>query len=137
MEIAELPSEIYGESRVKKWLICSWKHWDHRCYPESWSRGLDGPWHCTLCHPCNKDFDKLLGREPVSRFKFYVEKFQFMLTFARLWEWKLFQEEWQITYAEMLDAKARLPEIEREALGRLLKEAEREALESLRENTRV
>ena len=121
----------------KKWLICSWKHRGYRCYPEVWGRGLDGPWHCTLCHPCNEDFDKLLEREPVSRFKFCVEKLQFMLTFVRAWEWKLFREEWSITYAEMQDAYLRFEEIEREALGRLLKEAEREALERLRENTRV
>ena len=55
----------------------------------------------------------------MSYFKFYVEKLQFMLTFAWAWEWKLFQEEWSITYAEMQDARLRFKEIERDALERI------------------
>ncbi len=52
---------------VKKWLICSWKHEEDRCYPEVWDRGLDGPWHCAKCHPCGKGLIEWL--ESVSRKK--------------------------------------------------------------------
>lgn len=44
-----------------KWLWCSWAHRRHRCYPEVWDRGLDGPWHCAKCHSCwPEGLDKLL-----------------------------------------------------------------------------
>jgi len=49
-----------------KWLWCSWRHRDYRCYPTVW--GLEqakimnipykpGYWHCTKCHPCNEELD--------------------------------------------------------------------------------
>lgn len=45
-----------------KWMWCSWVHRRHRCYPEVWDRGLDGPWHCAECHPCSEVFDVLEAR---------------------------------------------------------------------------
>lgn len=45
-----------------KYLYCSWAHRDYRCYPEVWGRGLDGPWHCTICHPCGEELDRLLKK---------------------------------------------------------------------------
>ena len=42
---------------VWKWLVCRWFHDKHRCFPEVWGRGLDGPWHCGKCHPCNEGLD--------------------------------------------------------------------------------
>ncbi len=62
----------------------------------------------------------------MSYFKFYVEKLQFMLALARSREWKLFREEWSITYAEMQDAHSRFKEIEKEAIERLLRVLEQE-----------
>lgn len=60
----------YGDNRLKritrflyKWLWCSWQcnskkiDGPNRCYPEVWGRGLNGPWHCTKCHPCGEYFD--------------------------------------------------------------------------------
>ena len=44
-----------------KWLWCSWIHYKHRCYPEVWDRGLDGPWHCHKCHECGEGIDIFLG----------------------------------------------------------------------------
>jgi hypothetical protein len=43
----------------RKWLVCSWKHREYKCYPEVWGRGLKGPWHCNKCHPCGEDFKKI------------------------------------------------------------------------------
>ena len=43
-----------------KWLVCWLFHRKHRCYPEVWGRGLDGPWHCEKCHPCSEAIDRLL-----------------------------------------------------------------------------
>lgn len=43
----------------KKWLFCYFFHRRHRCYPEVWGRGLNGPWHCKKCHPCGEIFDRL------------------------------------------------------------------------------
>lgn len=45
---------------LSKWLICSWKHKGHRCYPEVWDRGPDGPWHCDLCYPCGTSLSELI-----------------------------------------------------------------------------
>ena len=38
-----------------KWLVCSWKHWDYRCYPQD----PNGYWHCYKCHPCGEWLDHL------------------------------------------------------------------------------
>ena len=40
-----------------KWLFCRWFHDKHRCFPEVWDRGLDGPWHCCKCHPCSEGLE--------------------------------------------------------------------------------
>ncbi len=45
---------------LKKWLWCRWFHRKHMCFPEVWDRGLDGPWHCMECHPCNEEAFKIL-----------------------------------------------------------------------------
>jgi len=45
-----------------KWMWCRWMHNRARCFPEVWGRGLDGPWHCTKCHPCGEEIDMLLAR---------------------------------------------------------------------------
>jgi len=59
----------YGDNRIKritrflyKWLWCSWLHKRRRCYPEVWDRGLDGPWHCSKCHPCGEGIDIFTGK---------------------------------------------------------------------------
>ena len=58
------------------WLICSWKHRKHRCYPETWGRGLKGPWHCDKCHPCGEIFDHLDDSDWMEKSKgHYVGKF--------------------------------------------------------------
>lgn len=37
---------------MKKWLICSWLHYRHRCYPEvCLEKAIH--WHCMKCHPCS------------------------------------------------------------------------------------
>lgn len=38
--------------RIKKWLICSWLHYNHRCYPIVWIKNSN-VWHCTKCYPCS------------------------------------------------------------------------------------
>ena len=58
------------------------------------------------------------------RFKFYVEKAKFLATFIWWRKWELVRDEWGMTYQEMLNARVRLPEIERGALGRLRKAVE-------------
>lgn len=60
LPLDELPRNFFGESVLKKWLLCRWFHEKHRCFPEVWGRGLEGPWHCDKCHPCNEDFDSIL-----------------------------------------------------------------------------
>lgn len=45
---------------IKKNFYCRFIHWRHRCYPEVDGRGLEGPWHCTRCHPCGEEIDALL-----------------------------------------------------------------------------
>lgn len=52
---------------LKTRLICSWKHDQHKCYPEVWGRGLEGPWHCAECHPCGEEFDHLDDLENYAR----------------------------------------------------------------------
>lgn len=51
-----------------KWIFCSWSQRRHRCYPTVWgpaqAREMDIPyqpnfWHCTKCHPCGEEIDKL------------------------------------------------------------------------------
>ena len=54
---------------LSQWLICSWYHKKHRCYPEVWDRGLDGPWHCHLCYPCGDGITELV-REQSSKEEF-------------------------------------------------------------------
>lgn len=49
-------------AKLWKWLWCSWAHRKDRCYPEIWDRGLDGPWHCTRCHPCDEELWDIFGR---------------------------------------------------------------------------
>ena len=46
---------------LHKWLICSWLHWKHRCYPEVWKE-RSYKWHCTKCHPCGFWLDALTGK---------------------------------------------------------------------------
>lgn len=45
---------------IKKYCYCRFVHRNHLCYPEVWDRGLDGPWHCSKCHPCGEMLDELL-----------------------------------------------------------------------------
>ena len=53
-KLPRLSRNFFGESVLKKWLFCRWFHETHRCFPEVWDRGLEGPWHCGKCHPCNE-----------------------------------------------------------------------------------
>lgn len=58
-----------------KWLVCSWLHRRHRCYPIVWNKSAakeydlpwptigDCYWHCHKCHPCNEAINKLLAEE--------------------------------------------------------------------------
>ncbi len=55
-----------------------------------------------------------------SRLQFYIEKIGFLAAFIWYRHWKLFKAEWNLTYKDAKDAEARLPEIEKEALERLL-----------------
>ena len=59
-------------------------------------------------------------RGKVSRLKFYIDKIGFLAAFIWYRHWKLVKAEWNLTYKEMKEAEARLPEIEREAIERLL-----------------
>ncbi len=63
----------------------------------------------------------------MSRLEFYIDKARFLAAFIWWREWRLVRDEWSITYEEMLDVIERAPEIEREAVGRLLKAVEEEA----------
>ena len=60
----------------------------------------------------------------MSRFKFYLGKIGYLVSFIWWRRWDLVKEEWNTTYQGMLDSKARFPEVEREALERLLKTLE-------------
>jgi len=39
---------------VKKWIWCSWRHRQDRCYPIVWEKD-NKYWHCGKCHPCDQD----------------------------------------------------------------------------------
>lgn len=55
----------------------------------------------------------------MDRFKFCIEKIKFLVAFIWWREWELVKEEWNRTYKDSLDSKARWPEIEKEAIDRL------------------
>jgi hypothetical protein len=44
---------------IRKWLMCSWLHWQHRCYPEVWKEH-SRVWHCARCHPCSEELVRWL-----------------------------------------------------------------------------
>jgi len=54
------------------------------------------------------------------RIKFYLGKINLLAHFIWWRKWKLVRDEWNMTYEELEDAKKRLPEIEQEAIERLL-----------------
>lgn len=56
----------------------------------------------------------------ISRLRFYISKAGFLIAFIWWREWELARDEWNITYEELQEAEARLPEIEREIIERLL-----------------
>jgi len=47
---------------IWKWCFCRWLHNKYRCFPEVWDRGLDGPWHCSKCHPCSEGLVQFLNQ---------------------------------------------------------------------------
>lgn len=57
-----------------KWLVCSWAHRRHRCYPTVWgpkeAADMDIPyrpkrWHCTRCHPCWESLEEAIAETKV------------------------------------------------------------------------
>lgn len=44
---------------IKKYCYCKFFHTKYLCYPEVWDKGLEGPWHCSECHPCGEMLDNL------------------------------------------------------------------------------
>ncbi len=56
----------------------------------------------------------------MARLRFYISKAGFLIAFIWWREWELARDEWNITYEELQEAEARLPEIEREIIERLL-----------------
>ena len=62
----------------------------------------------------------------MSWINFWIDKLSFLFWFTIWGEWTLVEEEWKRSYADMLDAQRRAPEIEREVTERLLKAIEKE-----------
>lgn len=58
----------------------------------------------------------------MSRLEFHIEKAKFLVQFIWWREWGLVRDEWGVTYAQMLEAKENYPEIEKNAIERILKE---------------
>lgn len=56
----------------------------------------------------------------MSKLKFYIEKIGFLAAFIWWWRWALVRDEWNLTHKQLEDAEARIPDIEREALERIL-----------------
>lgn len=60
----------------------------------------------------------------MSRFRFYFEKIRFLVAFIWGRDWKLLQDEWNLTYKEAKESEKRFAEIEERALARLLRAVE-------------
>ena len=48
--------------KLKHHFWCHFFHRNDRCFPETWGRGLAGPWHCHRCRPCGEFFDAVTGK---------------------------------------------------------------------------
>lgn len=74
--------ELLSLQLFKKWLYCSWAHklvwfqlnalgnykWKKvsgRCYPHVWHECRT--WHCSECHPCGEEIDRILGNKPAQQ----------------------------------------------------------------------
>lgn len=57
---ARIKTKWWTPMELRKQVWCRFVHQRHRCHPEVWDRGLDGPWHCRLCHPCGEELDALM-----------------------------------------------------------------------------
>lgn len=62
---------------MKKWLWCSWRHREARCYPHiNPEMGRAGYWHCFGCAPC-RPFNNTASTVNTARFQ--IERIQWAM----------------------------------------------------------